>query len=129
MRGVKPLSEKTISDFEAKFSFHIDPTLRDFLLMNNGGSSSGYIYTQAMQRTFSSFLDFEDRTSPNGAWEINRRLRNQIGEKRIIIGRDSYKNYICVERNRQKQKIVVWSHATNQFDPCLHPIPTFLAFL
>jgi hypothetical protein len=129
MRGVKPLNESILQAFEEKFDFHFTTKMRQFLLLNNGGVSSGAFYTVAMQRTFSSLLDFEDKTSPSGAWAINRRLRKQIGEKRIIIGMDSQKNYICVERNRREQKIVVWSHVTNMFDSCLHDIPSFLSFL
>ncbi len=129
MRGVKPLKETTIKQFEDKFDFHFCPEIRQFLLQNNAGSSNGSIFTTKMMRTFSCLYDFSENATSNSAWEINRRLRNRIGEKRIIIGKDVQKNYICVERNRREQKIVVWSHVSNEFDPCLMPTSEALALL
>lgn len=126
-RGIKPLPKLLLKDFETTFQFNITPVFQEFLLEHNGGiPTSGIFPTVVKERKIAKLLDFSDRYSANGAWAINRRLRTQIGEKRIIIGIDSLGNFLCLERHYKKQFVVVWNHLTGEFEESLLDIPALL---
>lgn len=126
-RGIRPLSNLLLRDFEKTFNFNISPVFRQYLLDHNGGTPTPGIFpTIVKERKVAKVLDFSDRYSANGAWSINRRLRDQIGEKRIIIGKDSLGNFLCLERNYRKQYIVLWNHLTGDFEESLLDIPAFV---
>lgn len=126
-RNKKPLEDATLAEFEKKFKFRIDKDLRGFLLLHNAGSPTpGTFPTSARERKLETFLDFSDKNSSHGAWAINKRLRDKIGEKRIIIGKDNTGNFICLERRYVNQNVVVWSHINNEFEASLIDIPAFL---
>lgn len=131
--NIKPIKAAELRAFESEFSFRINQAVKSFLQEHNGGITySGdfpVVVTgtqQIKERRMDCLLDFSDRNDPDGAWEINRRLRKKIGDKRIIIGRDQKNNMICLERDRKEQYIVVWSHITREFDRCPLDIPAFL---
>lgn len=129
-RNIRPVEEKTIANFEKEFRFHLEPSLRQFLIdHNNGAPSPGTFTTTIRERRLEQFLDFSDVTSVRGAWELNRRLRERIGPKRIIIGVDANSNFVCVERDHKQQYIVVWSHVSGCFERCLADIPVFLQII
>lgn len=131
--NTKQIPTATLREFETAFSFRINDRLRSFLLEHNGGATySGSFFVniegtnKTKERCMDCLLDFSDRRSPDGAWEVNRRLRSKIGAKRIIIGRDKSNNLICLERDYKEQYIVVWSHITRSFDRCLLDLPAFI---
>ena len=126
-RDVIPVSPSTLTEFEQQFHFRIQSPFREFLLdHNNGIPSDGTIPTKTKERKLSMFLDFSDRNPANSAWTVNKRLRDQIGEKRIVVGRERSGNLICLERNYKEQYIVVWSHITGEFERSLLEIPALL---
>lgn len=129
-RGIKPLHKLLLKDFETAFQFNITPVFREFLLEHNGGMpTSGIFPTVVKERKIAKLLDFSDRYSTAGAWAINRRLRSQIGDKRIIIGKDSLGNFICLERYYKRQSIVLWNHLTGEFEESAVDIPAFLRII
>ena len=126
-REIRPLASEQLSDFEREFDFKINPDFREFLLDHNNGAPAGvYIPTRTKKRRIHKFLDFADHSSSEGAWAVNLRLREEVGEKRIIFGVDALGNFLCLERNYRKQKVVLWNHLTDEFEPCLLEIPAFL---
>lgn len=126
-RDIIPVSHTTITDFEQQFQFRIRSPFREFLIdHNNGIPSDGIIVTEKRERKLAQFLDFSDAVSNNSAWAINRRLRDQIGPRRIVVGRDRSGNFVCLERDYQEQYIVVWSHITGEFERSLQEIPALL---
>ena len=119
-----------LKDFETTFQFNITPMFREFLLEHNGGApASGVFPTAVKERKLARMMDFSDRYSVRGAWAINRRLRGQIGEKRIIIGIDSLDNFICLERHYRHQTVVVWNHLTGEFEESRLDLPALLRCL
>ena len=126
-RGIIPLSNASLKEFENTFHFNIDTSLREYLLEHNGGIPTfGTFPTAGKERKIARILDFSDRDLADGAWAVNRRLRNRIGEKRIIIGTDSLGNFVCLERDYRRQYIVLWNHLTDGFEESLWDIPAFL---
>lgn len=126
-RNITELQEDMLQEFEKHFSFLLHGTLHAFLLTHNYGCPSpGRFPTDIKDRKISSLLDFSSKTGDRSAWAVNERLRKQIGPQRIIIGIDSLGNYICVERKYQEQRIVLWNHITNCFEPCQWEISEFL---
>lgn len=126
-RGIKPLSNQLLKDFESAFDFNIHPVFRQYILDHNSGAPTPGIFpTIKKERKVAKFLDFADRYSAAGAWATNRRLRDQIGDKRIIIGKDSLGNFLCLERHYRKQYIVLWNHLTGEFEESLLDIPAFV---
>lgn len=126
-RDVIPTSSTDIAAFEEQFKFRIRSPLREFLIdHNNGIPSDGAFVTVRRERKIAQLLDFSDRNPQNSAWTVNRRLREQIGPKRIVVGREHSGNLICLERNYQEQYIVVWSHITGEFERSLQEIPVLL---
>lgn len=124
-RNIKKADEKAMSQFERHFDFAICDNLRGFLIEHNGGSTTPCAFqTDRAERKLVRLFDFSQPTS--SAWEINERLRDQIGTKRIIIGADQKGNFVCVEREYSRQTIVVWSHVSGLFESCLLSIPAFL---
>lgn len=129
-RNRRPILSAQLSGFETKFGFRICGPMRTFLLENNAGfPTPGLFPTTVRERKLSFLLDFSNTSHPDGAWAINARLRNQIGPKRIIIGRDTLGNYVCIEREHKQQRIVLWNHVTNDFELCLWDIPMFLRYV
>lgn len=125
-----PVEEKTVSDFENTYHFRIDPVLRQFIIdHNNGIPSPGTFLTTVRERKLERLLDFDDTATEQGAWAINKRLREKIGEKRIIIGIDANSNFVCVERNYKQQYIVVWNHITGKYERCVAAIPVLIRVL
>lgn len=125
--GIRPLSKQQLTDFEKKFNFNVTPVFRTFLLEHNAGIPNSAIFpTTVKERRLVRLLDFADRQAPTGAWAINQRLRNEIGEKRIIIGMDSLDNFVCLERYYRRQSIVLWNHLTGGFEESLLDISAFL---
>lgn len=126
-RYIIPVSQGAITEFEQKFLFRIRSPFREFLIdHNNGIPSNGSFPTEKRERKLAQFLDFSDRNPSNGATAINQRLREQIGEKRIVVGRDRSGNLVCLERNYKEQYIVVWSHISGEFERSLLDIPALL---
>ena len=126
-RWIRPLHKLLLRDFETAFQFNITPVFREFLLEHNAGvPTSGIFPTTVKERKIAKLLDFSDRYSVKGAWAINKRLREQIGEKRIIIGKDSLGNFICLERHYKHQTVVVWNHLTGEFEESLLDIAALL---
>lgn len=126
-RNITVIHSFVLTEFERKFNFTIHKDFRAFLLEHNGGiPSPGIFPTTVRERKIARLLDFSDKFSSNGAWEINKRLREQIGPKRIVVGIDSTGNFICLERYYKRQQIVVWSHISGDFEECLLDIPAFL---
>ena len=126
-RNIIALEDRKIAEFERKFQFRIHLVFREFLLTHNGGSPTpGTFPTAKMTRKMKYFLDFSDEDSDYGAFEINYRLRDKIGPKRIIVGIDHADNFICLERSYSRQYIVVWSHVTGEFERCLLDLPMFI---
>lgn len=126
-RFVIPIKSQTLSDFENHFDFRFNETLRGFILDHNGGSpEAGVFHTTVRVRRIGRLLDFSDKSTPDGAWSFNERLRDKLTDKRIIIGIDAKNNFVCVERHYKHQKIVVWSHVSGEFEDCLLDIPAFL---
>lgn len=121
------LEEKNLTEFEKKFQFRMNPEFREFLLTHNAGYPlPGTFTTTKKVRKMKQFLDFNDVESDEGAFEVNLRLRNKIGPKRIIVGIDQTGNFICLERNYARQYIVVWSHITGAFERCILDLPMFM---
>lgn len=128
-RTTVPIEDRTLSQFEKHFHFRIQEDLRGFILDHNGGFTTPCVFpTNVKSRKFIQMLDFSP-SNPDGAWAVNERVRERIGEKRIVIGLDQKKNFVCVERNYKQQQIVVWSHVSGDFEPCLLDIPAFLRAL
>ena len=126
-RDIIPVSNTEIASFEQQFQFRIRSPFREFLIdHNNGIPSGGTIITQRRERKLAQFLDFSDSIPANSASAINKRLREQIGPKRIVVGRDRSGNLVCLERDYQEQYIVVWSHITGEFERSLQEMPTLL---
>lgn len=125
--GIKPLSRQSLTDFEKTFKFNINPVFREYLLDHNGGiPTPGTFVTAVKERKIDRLLDFSDRYSPAGAWAVNHRLRDEIGEKRIIIGTDSMGNFICLERDYKKQRFVLWNHLTGNYEENIMDISAVL---
>lgn len=126
-RGIRPLSNQLLRDFESTFHFNINPVFRQYILDHNGGVPvPGIFPTVRKERKMARLLDFSDRSSATGAWAINQRLRDQIGDKRIVIGTDELGNFLCLERHYRSQRIVLWNHLTEEFEECLLEIPSFV---
>lgn len=126
-RSIKPLSSQNLRDFEDEFRFNINPVFRNFLLEHNNGTPiPGAFPTITMERKITRFFDFADRYSKGEAWWVNKRLKNVIGPKRIIIGFDPMLNWICLERDHKRQYIVFWNHLNGEFEECLWDVPTFI---
>lgn len=126
-RNITPINPATLAAFEKRFNFRIAEPFKSFLIEHNAGiPSNGTFPTVYRERQLVQFLDFADQKTRNGAWATNTRLRDQIGDQRIIVGLDVKGNYVCLERHWKNQKIVVWSHVTGQFEPSLLDIPAFL---
>ena len=129
-RNIIPLEDSTLRKFEEVFDFNINRYFREFLLEHNGGiPSPGIFPTVARERKIARILDFSQKSSSRGAWAVNARLRDQLGPKRIVVGVDSAENFICIERKYKRQRIVVWSHVTGDFEECILDIPSFLQVL
>ena len=125
-----PVSEEAMRNFELHFRFRINKNLRLFLMDHNGASCyPGSFPTEKTTRNLATLLDFSDETAPKGAWAVNKKLRNFLGPNRIIIGQDQKCNHVCIEKDRNRQKIVVWSHISNQFEECLLDIPGFIRIM
>lgn len=126
-RSIKPLTSLQLRQFETTFQFNIQQDMREFLLTHNAGIPSSAIFpTKSKEWNMVRLLDFSDSHSTKGAWAINKRLKDKVGDKRIIIGIDRIGNYICLERHYRHQDVVVWVHHTEQFEPSLLDIPTLL---
>lgn len=126
-RDIIPVSHTNIADFEQHFQFRIRSPFREFLIdHNNGIPSDGAFNTEKRERKIAQFLDFSGAVASNDAWTLNKRLRDQIGSKRIVVGRDKSGNLICLERDYQEQYIVVWSHITGEFERSLQDMPALL---
>lgn len=129
-RNTIPMESGELTEFENHFRFRIHPALREYLLQVNGGyPSPGTFRTEVRERRLIRLLDFRDKTSKDGAFAINNRLRSQIGSHRIVIGEEATGNFVCLERDGTKQYIVVWSHITGAFERSLLDIPAFLRII
>ena len=81
-RGIIPLSNASLKEFENTFHFNIDTSLREYLLEHNGGIPTfGTFPTAGKERKIARILDFSDRDLADGAWAVNRRLRNRMPGK------------------------------------------------
>lgn len=126
-RNTTPVTNRVIKEFEDAFKFRINPDLRGFLMEHNGGSpGNGTFPTTVRERCLDHLLDFSDKSTNRGAWKINKRMREDIGPKRIVIGKDIQGNFVCLERNYQEQFIVVLSHISETYERSLLEIPAFL---
>ena len=126
-RHTLPLDNLTLSEFERTFSFRIEPVFRSFLLEHNCGCvTPGVFSTVKCERKLWQLLNFADRTGTDGAWAINKRLQEQLGPMRIVVGLDIKGNFVCLEREHKRQKIVVWSHLSGEFEESILDIPAFL---
>ena len=125
-----PLTCSQLSSFEKAFRFTFHHDLQAFLKAHNAGSTtSGIFPTAVRERELVQLFDFSDQQDKKGAWGINKAHRKALTEKRIIIGTDNLGNYVCVEREHKQQKIVVWNHVTDQFEPCLWDISMFSRYI
>lgn len=133
-KDIKPISAQAIEEFENHFHFSISKDLQLFLREHNAGFNIGATFPVVLADGITvkyiqldRFFDFSEKAGPQGAWAVNKRVRNQIGKKRIVIGRDRKNNLICLERDYSHQYIVVWSHITMAFERCILEIPAFLS--
>lgn len=119
-----PIPSDTLKKFEVAFDFTINAPLRDFLLAHNGGiTRQCSLITNIKERRLASILDF----SPGGnAWEINRRMRKQLGKKFLVIGTDRCDNFLCVRRELRQQTLVIWNHITDTVEESIAEIPMVL---
>lgn len=126
-RNTTPIDHITVKDFEDAFKFRINSDFRGFLMEHNGGSpGNGVFPTVTRERCLDHLLDFSDKTSNRGAWMINKRMREEIGPKRIVIGKDIQGNFVCLERNYQEQYVVVLSHISGDYERSVLEIPALL---
>lgn len=119
-----PISSDTLKKFEVAFDFTINAPLRDFLLSHNSGiTRQCSLITNIKERRLASILDF----SPGGnAWEINRRMRKQLGKKILVIGTDKNDNYLCIRRELRQQTLVIWNHITDTLEESSTETPVVL---
>jgi len=116
-----------MTEFEKEFDFRFRPDLRTFLCDHNAGKpKSGIFPTSVKERQIRKLYNFADKSSKNEAWEVNKRMRECLGPKRIAIGVDTTGNIICVERHYSHQEIKVYNHASREFEDCLLDIPGLL---
>lgn len=126
-RGLKPVSEQDMRDFESAFQFHFAVPLRGFLLEHNAGIPlHGDFPVKSKQRRISYLLDIADRNTNLGAWAVNNRVGKKTGPKTIVIGVDTLGNFVCVQRHYRQQSIVLWNHLTGEFEESLWDMQTFL---
>lgn len=126
-RNTQPLSWDAMHDFEKAFHFRIDATMKEFLMANNAGyPTPGLFPTTTKERKLKRLLNFADTESEQEAWKINLRVREKIGEKRIVFAVDDNGNFLCLEREYMHQRIIVWSHITGTFEDCLLETPAFI---
>ena len=125
-KDIKPISEQTLREFEEHFHFNINTDLKQFLQEHNAGCCIGPSFpvvladgTTVKHIQLDRFFDFSEKNDPKGAWAVNKRVRKQIGNKRIVIGRDRKNNLVCLERDYSHQYIVVWFHVTMTFQRCI----------
>lgn len=119
-----PISSDTLKKFEVAFDFTINAPLRDFLLAHNDSKTRQCsLITNVKERRLASILDF---TPGGNAWEINRRMRKQLGKKFLVIGTDRCDNFLCVHRELRQQTLVIWNHITDTVEESVADIPMVL---
>ena len=128
--GIRPISSAELTAFEDHFDFRITPVFRTWLLEHNAGFPKNIeLPTTKRMREFRRVLDFSNRTGKLEAWKCTERCRDSLGSTRIPFGFDAGGNFVCLERHYRHQQIVVWNHITDEFEPCLLDIPTFIKYM
>ena len=132
-KDITHVSSQSLQEFENHFRFKINEDLQLFIQDHNAGFYMGPSFPVVLEDgstvkdiQLDRFFDFSVKTGPNSAWVVNKRVRKQIGNKRIVIGRDRKNNLICLERDYQRQYVAVWSHVSMSFHRCLLDLAGFM---
>lgn len=113
-------SEELLEAFERKFYFRIPEGLKKFLCACNGGQpvppAPGAAYNTSIgERSIRHLLSFNPDDAMN-AWDVNRKMRETLGPRRIAFAVDNKGDLLCLQRDHKQRSLVMWSFQTFRFE-------------